>query len=216
MVLSLCLGSLCCFTQFSPSFDCQIWLWDTLTYKGVHGWLRLQGAQVLWLQNHLQSSALPTVLDGSEALLLICCVWVSANLHFSVICLNDTAPEVVWLIHIHLCSCVASPSKQAIIFHSENCLALGWFSLDIYSWEDWRLSTFFFHLWIIFIVLKCLILYKGTHVSFVSAVKQTGTYLYRSLSCGVQLRVTSAFPSTSSLNTLVMFWGPLTWKSWML
>lgn len=56
----------------------------------------------------------------------------------------------------------------------------------------------------------------GTHVSFVSAVKQTGTDLYRSLSSGVQLRVTSASPFWSSLNTLFMFRGPLTWKSWML
>lgn len=57
---------------------------------------------------------------------------------------------------------------------------------------------------------------KTTHVSFVSAVKQTGTNLYRSPCWGVQLRVSSAFPFSSSLNTLVMLSGPLTWKSWML
>lgn len=58
--------------------------------------------------------------------------------------------------------------------------------------------------------------HKTTDISFVSAVKQTGANLYRSLFFGVQLRVTLAFPFSSSLNTLVMFLGPLTWKSYML
>lgn len=223
---------------FHPVFT-KLWLSDlTLGHFNTQrsSWLtvRLLGAPVLWLQNHLQSSAFPTVLDGSEALLLICCVWVTANLYFSVICLNDIAPEVLWLVHIQLCSCVAMfyfiflPCCQSFqASYNFSLWALSGFGMIFlgHLFLRWLASVYLFfplvnnlyYFKMLDLKIKnCRKIYKGTHVSIASAVKQTGTYLYRSLSCGVQLRVTSAFPSTSSLNTLVMFWGPLTWKSWML
>lgn len=148
-----------------------------------------------------------------------------------VMCTRKCAASKWWQ-GLSCCECVKAIKKNRKVppqhFNVVRATILSFSAIlrIVWLWDDFPWTfipekigvclPFFFHLWIIFIVLKCLILYKGTHVSFVSAVKQTGTYLYRSLSCGVQLRVTSAFPSTSSLNTLVMFWGPLTWKSWML
>lgn len=58
--------------------------------------------------------------------------------------------------------------------------------------------------------------FLSSHLSLVSAVKQTGTALFKSPGCGVQLSVSSATPCSLSATSLVMFRGPLTWKSCML
>lgn len=63
-----------------------------------------------------------------------------------------------------------------------------------------------------FVIQLHVITHKNTHVLLVSAVKHTGTNLFKSRSWGFQLRVSLAAPFCSSVKVLFMFGGPLTWK----